>query len=65
MGTKQIKVFESHAAADADDAEYYASLTPQQRLDLVLELSARFQKDSDAAVERRSRVYRVVELELR
>ena len=65
MKRRKLEIFESHEAADAADAAYYASLTPQERLDLVLELSADFPEDEDEADEGRQRVYRVVELDLR
>jgi hypothetical protein len=64
MATPAMRVFDSHAAADADDVAYYSSMKPQQRLDLVLELSAVPEEEADASRERHSRVCRVVELEL-
>lgn len=64
MATPAIRVFDSLAAADADDVAYYSSMKPQQRLDLVLELSDGPEENEDACRERHSRVYRVVELEL-
>ena len=65
MARPSIRIFDSHDAADSDDAAYYSSLKPQQRLDLVLELSAGPEEDEgkDASRERHSRVCRVVELE--
>ena len=64
MARPPVRVFDSHEAADADDVSYYSSLKPQQRIDLVLELSAGPEEDEDASRERHSRVHRVVELEL-
>lgn len=68
MKTRSIKVFDSHEAADEDDVSFYSSLTPQQRLDMVLQLSAACQKEEEqdnASREGCHRVYRVIELELR
>ena len=60
----ELRVFDSLQEADADDTAFYSAMTPQQRLNLVLELSARYWKDADEAVERHPRLYRVVELDL-
>jgi len=38
------------------------SLTPQQRVDLVLEMMENSRKEGDAAAERFERVYRIVKL---
>jgi hypothetical protein len=57
-----IRVFNSHAEADAADRAYYRSLTPQQRLDILLEMLA-WGRTGDATGERLERVYRIVELE--
>ena len=66
MKSRKIEVFDSHQAADEDDVAFYSSLTPQQRLDMVLELSASSKEgQADASRDGRSRIYRVVELELR
>ena len=52
--------FSSFAESDRADREYYRSLTPEQRLDILLELVARAQ--TDEAEQGFARVYRVVKL---
>ena len=59
---KSIRKFDSFEEADRADAEYYASLTPQQRLDILLELVESYRKSLGETAERFERVYRVVEL---
>ena len=58
---KAVRIFGSHQEADEADEQYFRSLTPQQRLDVLLELLWRGRKRDDA-VERLERVYRIVEL---
>ncbi len=62
----EAKVFHSLQEADADDTAFYSAMAPQERLNLVLELSARYlgDADEDEAVEGRPRFCRVVELDL-
>ena len=43
-----VAKYGSHKEADEADEEYYAALTPQQRLDIMVELVARLQHGSDA-----------------
>ena len=57
-----VAKFSSFQEAERADREYYRSLTPQQRLDLLLELNEAFRKEGDAASERLERVYRITEL---
>ena len=38
---KVVQKFSSHEASDAADRAYYRSLTPEQRLDILLTLIAR------------------------
>ncbi len=52
--------FRSFAEAEQAEREYYRSLTPQQRLDLMLDLIR--QSVPDEAFERFERVCRVVKL---
>jgi hypothetical protein len=47
-----IQVFESHADAAAADAAFYASITAQARLDLTLDLAARYREGCGEAAER-------------
>ena len=58
---KVVRIFRSHEEADEADAEYFRSLTPQQRLDIFLEVLWRGRKGDEAA-ERLERVCRIVEL---
>jgi hypothetical protein len=58
---KTVQKFESFAAADAAEAAYYRSLTPTERLDILLELVNNGQP-RDEAQRRLERVYRIVEL---
>jgi hypothetical protein len=58
---KTIHKFRSFEEADKADVAYYRSLTPQQRLDILLELVKRTQPD-DEAEHRLKRVCRIVEL---
>ena len=58
---RQIQLFNSFEEAEAADYAFYASLSPQQRLDMVLELVARYREANGEAAEGFKRVYRVVE----
>ena len=58
---KVARVFGSHQEADEADREYFERLTPQQRLDIFLELLQRG-RNGDEAAERLERVYRIIEL---
>ena len=58
---KVVRIFRSHEEADEADREYFQALTPQQRLDIFLELLWRGRSDDEAG-ERLERVYRIVEL---
>ena len=56
------QVFDSHEEADAAELTYYASLSPEQRLDLLLDIVAQQREAMGEAAENFERVYRVVEL---
>ena len=58
---KVVRIFRSHQEADEADREYFQSLTPQQRLEIFLEVLWRG-RNGDKAAERLERVYRIVEL---
>ena len=58
---KVVQAFRSFEEADAADAAYYRSLTPQERLDILLELVRR-SGSIDEAECRLERVCRIVEL---
>jgi hypothetical protein len=54
-------ISKSFEEADRTDKAYYRSLTPQQRLQILLELNSRWPTDDHAqASERLERVYRVI-----
>jgi len=59
---KVLKVFSSFEEAERADEEYYASLSPQQRVDLLLDLIAAYRESLGEAGQKFERVYRVVEL---
>ena len=56
------RVFNSHEDADKATREYYRSLTPAQRLDILLELIARVHEADPDAQQGIAPVYRIVEL---
>ena len=58
---KIVRVFESLEEADEADARVYASLSPEERLKILIELRDR--RHPDAAEQGLARVCRVVELE--
>lgn len=60
---KTVQRFTSHAEADRADREYYRSLTPQQRVDLTLELVRRYRESFPPDQQRLQRVARIVALE--
>jgi hypothetical protein len=57
-----LRVFSSFREAEEADRALYASLSPQERLDMLLDLVARQRESMGEAAERRERVYRVVKL---
>lgn len=59
---KVIRVLNGFEDAAAEDRKYYASLTPQQRLDLALEIGRLYREGLSESGERFERVYRVIEL---
>jgi hypothetical protein len=58
---KTVQVFGSFEEADRAEAAREASLTPEERIQIVLELRA--QRHPNADSEEFARVYRIVELE--
>ncbi len=58
---KTVKVFAGFEDADKADARYDAAMSPEQRLNALIELRDR--RHPDAAEQRLARVSRVVELE--
>jgi hypothetical protein len=56
------QVFDSFEEAERADDEYYASLTPEERVDILLEMIERYRSSLGEAAERFERVHRIVEL---
>jgi hypothetical protein len=60
---KVVAVRKTFREADLADKEYYQSLSPQQRLEILLELNRRWPVPDDVeAAEGLARVYRIVRL---
>ena len=55
-------MFRNFEDADEADDQFYADLTPEERLDMLLELVERHRSALGEAASRLERVYRVVEL---
>ena len=58
----ELRVFSSFREAEKADSSFYASLSPQERLEILLDLVARHRESQGEAAERFERVYRIVEL---
>jgi hypothetical protein len=58
---RTVKVVASFEDADKADARYDAAMSPEERLNILIELRDR--RHPDAAEQRLARVSRVVELE--
>jgi hypothetical protein len=56
-----VRVFNSFEDAEQADRQEYAQMTPQERLDLLLDL-IKIYSDNAANQQRLARVHRVVEL---
>jgi len=60
---KIVKIHRSFEESDRADRKYYQSLSPQERLEILLELNKRWPVPQDAeATERPTRVYRIMKL---
>lgn len=59
---KVARICSSFAEAEESDDEFYRGLSPQERLDIALELGRRHRASLGEAAERFARVYRIVEL---
>jgi hypothetical protein len=57
---KTARIFRSFEEAERAEREYYAGLTPQERIEIVNELHAKRHPDADQ--QRLQRVYRVTTL---
>ena len=58
-----IRRYDSVAEADEAEAEYYALLTPEERLEILSELIETYRSTYGEDSERLERVYRIDELE--
>jgi hypothetical protein len=60
---KTVTIHRSFEEADRAEKEYYRTLTPSQRLDILLELNKRWPTNPNAEPDQRlARVYRITEL---
>jgi hypothetical protein len=59
---RELRVFGSHQEAETADAAFYASLTPTERLDILLDLVAAYRETAGEAAQRFERVVRVARL---
>ena len=57
---KSIQVFHSFAEAEKANKEYYRSLSPAKRVEILLELRAQRQDKPNEASEGFKRVYRII-----
>ena len=57
---KVLQVFNSFAEAEAADRKYYQSLTPTQRIEILLVLRSMVKRNDDEPRGRLKRVYRVI-----
>jgi hypothetical protein len=58
----ELRTFSSFQEAEDADRAFYASLSPQQRLEILIDLIQRHRESIGEAPEGFERVYRVVEL---
>jgi hypothetical protein len=59
---RAIRTFKSFAEAEAQEHAEYAALSPDERVDILLELIARYRESLGEAAEGFERVHRIVEL---
>jgi hypothetical protein len=57
-----VQVFSSLADADSADEEYYANLSPSERVDILLDLIEQHRSSLGAAADRLERVCRIAQL---
>jgi len=62
VSQKELQIFRNFEDADRADDEYYASITPEQRLEILLSLVLAHRESQGEASTRLERVYRVTEL---
>ncbi len=61
-GAKNVARFSSFEESDRAERRYYLSLSPQERIEILLELVERSGESGGEAVEGFARVHRIVEL---
>jgi uncharacterized protein YdeI (YjbR/CyaY-like superfamily) len=61
MVEKTARIFRSFAEADKAEAEYYRSLTPEQRLEILFDLVQ--SQQPDGTYQRLERVCRIIKLQ--
>jgi hypothetical protein len=59
---KVVHQFSSFKQASEADRRYYRQLTPEERLDILLDLIATYRNEQDEAATEFKRVYRVIRL---
>jgi hypothetical protein len=59
---REVRKFSSFAESDAADRLYYRSLTPEARVDILLEIIASHLESQGEAAEGFARVHRIIEL---
>jgi hypothetical protein len=57
---KIIRRYASYQEAEQADLEYYRNLTPDQRMNILFELTERHRQENDEPSEGFARVYRIV-----
>lgn len=57
---KKIQFFKTFAEAEAADKKYYQSLTPAQRIEILLILRKRYKSAEDESRGRLKRVCRII-----
>jgi hypothetical protein len=58
-----VAKFRTFLEAEAATRDYYRSLSPPQRLELLFQLRAMMQEESNAASGRLARVYQIAQLQ--
>lgn len=56
-----VQVFSSFEEADQADLDFYASLSPKERVDMLLDLVNRYRESLGEAASRLERIHRVTE----
>jgi hypothetical protein len=62
MSKRIARVFTSFEAAEEADAEFYAGLTPEECLEIQLDIIAAYRESMGEAAQRFERVCRVIDL---